>query len=675
MLDWLKKKPIPERPAAAKRDASEQWRAKGNACLDENRLKEAEDCYLQAVAADPDNALAFLNLGYAQWELQKAQDARGALEKAASLQPMLGDAHYLLGTIACQTGETALGISCYERALMVQADFPECRRDLCLALARAGRTREARSYLEAGNAFPPGSVEYHFFNGTLHLADNELADAIRHFRMVVQQDPVNLGALNNLGLTLFNQGDVFSAIDSYERVLKLQPDDVLAHCNLGGAYQIRSKLDLAAQHYRKAIELDPAYTPAYNNLLYGLSFDPRCPPLSYLEEAGKFAEHISRRAKPYAQWLCPPRTEGSRPLRVGLVSGDLNNHAVGAFLEGVLARMDPAKLTLVAYATRSKEDSLTARIKPRFAQWNMVEALSDESLAARIHADQVDILLDLAGHTAHNRLPVFAWRAAPVQVAWLGYWASTGVTEIDAILVDPVAVPEAEKHHLSEPAWYLPDTRLCFSPPVTSRPMEVSSPPSKSRACITFGSFQIFSKLSDGTLAAWARVLAAVPGSRLRLQSWQLGFPDARADLLQRLAQLGVASERVALHGGSSRDEYLAAYSEVDIILDTFPFPGGTTTVEALWMGVPTVTLAGSTLLGRQGESLMCCAGLGDWVAKTESGYVELAVAKAQAPEALAALRASLRTRVLASPLFDAERFARHLEAALEGIWRAKLGG
>jgi protein O-GlcNAc transferase len=388
-----------------------------------------------------------------------------------------------------------------------------------------------------------------------------------------------------------------------------------------------------------------------------------------LLEAREYGARVSARAKPYAQWLCPAFTE-ARPLRVGFVSGDLHFHPVGLFLESVLAHLDPAKLTLIAYSSCPAEDDVSERLKRFFAAWHSVATLSDEDLARKIHGDKIDILVDLAGHTALNRLPVFAWKPAPLQVSWLGYWASTGVAEMDYILVDPVSVPQSEARYFSEKLWYLPDTRLCFSPPITAESVEVTGLPAQSKGYLTFGSYQALNKINDRTLAAWSRVLAELPAARLRVQSRPLSYPGTVADMRRRLAAAQIDIERVDLVGGASRDQYLASYADVDVVLDTFPFPGGTTTAEALWMGVPTVTLSGNSLLARQGESMMRCVGLTDWVAPDDDEYVKLALAQVRDLNKLGELRASLRLRALDSPLFGAKRFAENLESAFANMAR-----
>ena len=303
-----------------------------------------------------------------------------------------------------------------------------------------------------------------------------------------------------------------------------------------------------------------------------------------------------------------------------MVSGDLHNHPVGYFLESLLANLDPVRVELIAYPTALRPDALTARIKPSLAAWKPLNTLNDADAAKLIHADGVHVLLDLSGHTGYNRLPIFAWKPAPVQVSWLGYFATTGMAEMDYLLADRVGVPESQRKNFTEAVWYLPDTRLCFTAPAAAVP--VAPLPALQNGYITFGCFQNLSKVGDEVLAAWGKIFAALPGARLRWQSKQLGDPAVAEQQMLRLRQHGIDPARVSLHGSASREAYLAAHAEVDMVLDTFPYPGGTTTCEALWMGVPTITLAGDTLLARQGASLLTAAGLQDWVATSVEDYI-----------------------------------------------------
>jgi len=299
--------------------------------------------------------------------------------------------------------------------------------------------------------------------------------------------------------------------------------------------------------------------------------------------------------------------------------------------------------------------------------------MDDEAAARRIRADEIDILIDLAGHSAENRLGVFAYRPAPLQITWLGYFASTGVDAIDYILADESCVPPGNEAQFSERVWRLPQTRLCFTPPEGDAAPAVDPLPALQRGVVTFGCFQRLPKITDDVIRLWGEVLGRLPGSRLLIQSVQTGRAKAVEQTLARLARVGITADRVSIRGPVSRDAYLKAYAEVDIVLDTFPFPGGTTTCEALWMGVPTLTLCGETMISRQGETMMRAAGLPEWVAVDPGDYVRKAVQFASDLPALARLRESMRNQVAGSALFDVRLFARRFEDALAMIWREQV--
>lgn len=670
MLKWVMAKFQKHGSARAIADnvSSEQWRKKGNAFLNDEKLSDAEQCYRNGIQADTNDAICYSNLGYVLLQTGRLEDAERMLNCAVERNPADFDAYYLLGNLAKDCGDSLRAIACFRTALRNNPDFDFCRRDLCVLLAQTGQPHEARMVMDQGPAFDTDSADYYLFKGNMHLATAEYDAAVTCFKNARDLKSRDATILINLGAAQIGQRDVLTAVETYREVLEFEPSNIQAHANMAAAFQLSGQLDLAVQSYRQALQLNPHYLYAQQNLLYVLSHMPHYPAQEYLAEALNYGAKVSAAAKPYTQWFCTPKKAVGRPLRVGFVSGDFRAHPVGYFLENTLACMDSTKVTAVAYSNAVSEDALSARLKVLFAEWHTVATVPDEDFAKQIHTDGIDILVDLAGHTAHNRLSVFAWRPAPVQVSWLGYWASTGVSEVDYILVDKISVHQDEARCYSEHLWYLPDTRLCLSPPTTGAALVRTALPALRKGYVTFASFQTLSKINDATLAVWAQVLARLPTTRLRLQSLPLSYPESVADMNRRLTLADIDLHRVDLVGGTSREEYLAAYGEVDVVLDTFPFPGGTTTAEALWMGVPTVTLTGDTLLARQGESMLRCVGLSDWVATNEQDYVQLAARKVNDLHSLDKLRKNLHAAVLASPLYDGARFAKNLEEALIGM-------
>ena len=344
---------------------------------------------------------------------------------------------------------------------------------------------------------------------------------------------------------------------------------------------------------------------------------------------------------------------------------------MGYFIEGVLKSLTTQfaeQLEFYAYSWSPRTDTLTERIKACCQDWRTVVGQSDETLARQIHDDGIDILIDLSGHFDSNRLPMFAWKPAPVQVSWLGYFATTGVAAIDYLIADPWTLPETEEAYFTEKIWRLPETRLCFTPPDID--VEVSPLPALTNGYVTFGCFNSLAKMNDDIVSLWSRVLASVPDSQLFLKAKQLKDDSVRQNTIERFAAHGVDADRLILEGSESRARYLAAYHRVDIALDPFPYPGGTTSVESLWMGVPVLTLAGERFLSRQGVGIVMNAGLPEWIAADTDDYVSRAASHAGDLQRLAALRNKLRQQVLTSPIMDARRFAIHFEAVLRGMWR-----
>jgi predicted O-linked N-acetylglucosamine transferase (SPINDLY family) len=528
--------------------------------------------------------------------------------------------------------------------------------------------KSALAELEQAAALMPIDAEAHSNLGAAYLQCGRPADAQRSCQRALALNPQLAQAHCNLGAALKDQGQLDQALAHYHRALALKPDYADTHSNLGSALLASGQPQAARGSFETALHYKPDLLTAHSNLLCIHNYLLDQPKPDLLAAAKRYGAFVQRRAQAYSTWLVQP--DPQRRLRVGLVSADLRSHPVGYFLESVLAALvaDPG-VELVAYATRFQSDALTERLKTCCTGgWHEVFDVSDATLARRIHDDAIDILIDLAGHTAHNRLPVFAYKPAPVQVSWLGYFATTGVSQIDYVLADPWTLPASEEPWFTETIWRLPQTRLCFTPPMLDVP--VSALPALAQGHITFGCFNSLAKFNPAVLALWAQVLKAVPGSRLLLKARELDADAARQGVQQMFAQVGIAPERLLLEGHAPRAEYLAAYQRVDMALDTFPFPGGTVTVESLWMGVPVLTLAGSSFLARQGVGLLMNAGLADWVASDSADYLARAVRHANTLDQLAALRQGLRQQVLASPVCDAPRFAGHLAQGLRGMWQ-----
>ena len=358
-----------------------------------------------------------------------------------------------------------------------------------------------------------------------------------------------------------------------------------------------------------------------------------------------------------------------RRLRIGYVSADFGNHPVGYFLANVLPAHDRKQFEVFCYSNRAVEDDMSKRLRESTDHWRSIYRASDAEAGKTIRQDQIDLLVDLSGHTGGNRLMIFADRQAPVQVSWLGYFGTTGLTTMDFVLADRFVAPGEADAYFTETVWRLPDSYLCFSVPELS--IEVQAPPAASGQWVTFGCFNNYAKISPETVALWVQVLNSVTHSRLLLKTHHLGDGNIRQKLLNQFGAHGISSDRISLEGASPRAELLASYNRVDIALDPTPYGGGTTTAEALWMGVPVVTLRGKTWVGRVSESILNAVGASEWVAVDNTEYVEIAARLASDITRLAELRTHQRLKFTSSPLCNSSTFTLNLEKAYREMWKA----
>lgn len=343
-------------------------------------------------------------------------------------------------------------------------------------------------------------------------------------------------------------------------------------------------------------------------------------------------------------------------LRIGFVSGDFRNHPVGYFTEGLFKDIDKSLFELIAFTSTSKSDELTERIKPFFNEWLSIYRLSDIDAAKLIHSKSIDILVDLSGHTVYNRLIVFSYKPAPIQISWLGYFNTTGLPEIDYFIGDPYLSPTCENHHFTENIWNLPDSWLCLNPP--KEIILISKLPALNNGYITFGCFGNLTKINNTVIKVWTEILNRVSNSKLFLKSKQFNDPIIINKIEKEFYFYGITKERLILESPSSRDEYFDSYNKIDIVLDTFPYSGGTTSIDAIWMGVPVLTLKGDRFLSHLGESIAYNSGQENWIAKDQKDYINKAIAFSSNLKYLSELRYRLRNLVLKTPLFDTKRFA-----------------
>lgn len=524
----------------------------------------------------------------------------------------------------------------------------------------------AQAPLEKAAALLPHDGEVFANLGNFYQQQKRWPESRDCFERALRLLPNNPVFHTNYGNLLLEMGDAVGALAAHERAVELHPGFAEAHHNRAFALgRLPWNLDRALDAYATALRIQPAFAPAWDGYLFALNYHPAVPADQMRAAAEQYGQML--RARGDAVRRHANSAEPARRLCIGFVSGDLREHVVGRALSAILPHVDRSAFRLVAYHNSRVEDSLSGQLKARFDEWHAVAALDDGALASLIERDRIDILVDLAGHTQNNRLPVFARKPAPLQISWLGYYATTGLREIDYFIGDPVVMPADEEAHFVEAVWRLPEAYYCMPRPARS---EAAPLPARARGGVTFGCCNALVKLSEPVLRCWADILRALPTARLFLKTRELGTPAVCETLRAHFASLGIGADRLTLAGASARDEYLEELRAVDIALDPFPFPGGATTLDCLSLGIPVLSKRGDRFIGHQGETLLRGIGLDDWIADDDAAYVRLAVAAASDLDALERLRGELGGRLATAPIFDGERLAQQIGSAWREMWQ-----
>ena len=637
------------------------------------RLEEGIAAYRMAVNLKPDCPDFLKNLGYALGSSGNLDEALAALQKAIDIRPGFAEAHLGLGTALREKHQYDGAIDAFSRAIALNPGLKEAYGNLRVVLQARGRLDEAIAIFMQALALEPDSVEVMNDLGIALSERGRSDEAVVTYRRAIALKPDYHPADNNLGNTLREMGKLDEAVAAYDQALGLLPDSWEINLNSGNALRDRGDLDEALAAYGKALALRPGCHHAHSNILYCLHFLPGSDAAPIAEEHRLWSQ---RHAVPLREHNRPHSNDRSpeRRLRIGYISPDLRLHSVSFFLDGLLEQHDRTMVDVFCYSDTQDQDSMTARLCGHGGNWRRISGLADPEVAGLIRGDRIDILVDLAGHTANNRLSLFARKPAPVQVTWLGYPNTTGLDTMDYRVTDACADPpgQTEQFH-SEQLVRLPRSAWCYQPPRESPP--VGPPPFRVAGHVTFGCFNALPKINKPLLQLWAEILIAVPGSRLLLKNNAMGEGSVRQRLIDFFGISGISPERLELiERMPDFLGHLALYGRVDIALDTFPYHGTTTTCEALWMGVPVVTLGGETHVPRVGVSLLSNLGRREWIATTRAAYVDQAVRLAGDFQRLAGLRATLREELLASPIMDAPAFARDMEAAYRKMWRTWCG-
>lgn len=594
-------------------------------------------------------------------------EARTLLGQVCKVDRADAEAWFMLGVINGKLERADEAVDCLRTAILLRPDHALTHYNLGTIFRAQGRLDEAaRSFGEAVR-LDPGQVEAYEKLKEVLLDLGRGEDAARCCLEMLKLYPVNAETIASKGSMLHILSRLEEAADCYRKALLLKPDNALLHDSLASVLCEQGMHEEAIKNYRLALQLAPTNYRIHSNLLLTLQYSPD------IDSAEIFAEHCGA-AKAYAVVL-PERLvhandrEPERRIRVGYVSSDFRLHSVAFFLEPLLVDHDPRYFEIFCYSGVSRPDAMTERMQGWAHHWRNIAGVPDEQVAAMVSADGIDILVDLAGYTSSCRLGLFARKPAPVQVSWLGYPDTTGLEAMDYRFTDALADPEGRDEFYVESLVRLPGCFLCYKP-VLEVP-KVAALPALEKGYITFGSFNILPKVNEKVVALWAEVLRAVPQSRLLVKSAPLTDCATTERYYGLFESQGIGRDRVELIGHTATQaEHLDLYKRLDIALDTFPYNGTTTTCEALWMGVPVVTLTGLRHSGRVGVSLLNAVEMQDWIAETPEQYVATAAKLAADLPRLTRLRAGLREHMAISPLCDGKAFAAKVEVVYREMWR-----
>lgn len=643
----------------------------GLVAFQDGRVETALESVRAAIERHPAEPLYHLNLGRILQAGGLASEAQACFERVIQLRPSDAPGYVNLGNIQCGLGQLAAAIDSYRLALARAPDCLEALVNLGFVLRRQGRLDEAAATLRAALEAEPRSPEALLNLGAALQDQGDDAAAVELFAEALRLRPEMAEGHHNLGLSRKRQGRCGEAIDCFRQALRLKPHYAEAAEGLAAALFAQGRVREAVAGFRRALRLKPA-PAAHSSLVACLNYLGAGKPAAILEEHHRWARR-------HADLPAPPRHENSRDsernLRVGYVSSDFRTHSVAFFFGPILEAHHRPAFQCFCYSGVARPDAVTERLRALADVWREVRHLSHAELAELVRQDRIDILVDLGGHTIDNRLPAFALQPAPIQAGYLGYPNTTGLRQMDYRITDAWADPAGVSESLyTEELIRLPSGFLCYRPFADAPP--VADLPALRSGIFTFGSFNHLAKVTPELVAAWSEILRAAPDSRLLLKAQGLQDEAARQRLLDLFWARAIPPERLALiPPAASLLAHLESYHQVDLALDTFPYNGTTTTCEALWMGAPVVTLAGSAHAGRVGVSLLERVGMPELIAESVEAYIDLAVRLSRDRQRLEAWRAGFRARVGRSPLVDAGRFIAELEDAYRAMWRRWCAG
>ena len=630
-----------------------------------NRIAEAENDLNKKMLTYPNSSILFNIRGAILASKNVLDEAIINYKKSIEINANYAQAYNNLGIAFHKLNKIDTAIKNYKKALSLKKDFAEALNNLGNAYIDFDKPKDSLQYFNKALEFNPSYAEAYNGMGAANEKLGNKNDALKNYQKATEIKPDSAEAYNSLGTLYSNLYKFDESLSNYKKAIQLKTNYEKAYNNLGNLLSNLGKFDEATNAYKQAIKIKPDYPKAYSNLLFNLIYKTDFDLNYYLSEAKKFRLNCKtiKKLKFTYKYEANPKK-----LRVGFVSADFGNHPGGYFTLGLLRELRKKNFELVAYPTIERKDELSHHFKPLFSKWSPIKKKDDEDVVKQIINDGIHILIDLQGHSAKNRLPIFFYKPAPVQVTWLGQ-GSTGISEIDYFIGSNYITPKDEEKHYVEKVLRLPEISQCFAPPDFD--LKIENLPAIKNNFITFGCVNKLAKVNDEVIALWSKILLSVPNSKLLLKNQLLNNKQIIDTTIQRFKKQNVKKEQLILEGESkTRKELLNIYNKIDIALDPFPFQGNTTSIEALWMGVPMITLKGNRYISHFGESINSNLNMSNWIAENCEDYILKAKKFSSDINELSKIRASLRQNCLQSPVFDFKRFSKNFDQMLWKIWK-----
>ena len=576
----------------------------------------------------------------------------------------------IYGLILLKLNKTEGAVSYFQKSINIKSDFFEAHFNLLQSFYDLKKYDEAILQSKKCLKINSKSIKTFLLLGNLYDKLNQEKKSEKYFSEILKIDSKDSNAYYSLGNLYKKKANYEKAIYNYKLAIKFNENYFASYNNLGTLYQEIGKFDLAILNFRSTIKINPNFSGAYQNYLFCLNFSKYFDLNLYFELVQKFKQSLSKIDLNKISQFPKIKKIGNK-IRIGFVSGDYGNHPVSHYLLNTINHMSDEKFKLIAYSNSNRMDEITLELKKRFNVWRKINHLSDTEVINLVRKDSVDILFDLSGHTAKNRLSIFVNKAAPVQVTWCGYNASTALKEIDYIIVDPYVVPLTEQKYFTEKIFQLPNTFQCIS---INDDIKIDHSRYQNKRDVIFGSFNNLSKINDNVIDVWSEILKKVHNSKLFLKAKQLDNLVIVENIKRKFQKNGISTEKIITEGKSkTREEMLKKYNHIDIALDPFPYSGVTTSLEANWMGVPLLTKKGNNFYSRIGTSINKNLEMEDWIANDEKDYILKAVFKASDLKKLFQIKSELRNNFLKSPLSNAKQYAKNFENCLNSMWKTYL--